>query len=1064
MAILGGPLPSGWLESSGSAEQWYNNDTGVTHTANRRLGLTGGASATGSISTISQNNIDIRGKNAANSLSVSAYGTVTAAYAEVQSYDIDVYQVWTSNPSARVNTSTTLTFSDQQKPAYGSSATAPTGAFTVGDVIPITVQFSEPVKAATAKLTVNGSEVLSAAESDNTYSTVLTFPYTVKSVDNSFILLNRVSGAQDLYGNTMDEYSFPDEGQKLCDKQITGVRLLEAVDATPTVQTGDPTYYPASADQPERTTATVNVTLKLPTDKAQRDLIVPAYFDGAKYCSSLLAGSVDGGTTLLPLVLDSGTNPTTLTATAEFDARTLLNQQNFVMEFYRIDVDTNNGNAVTKGDLFFGRYAAFSVQKPVPLQASSLSIETPAGWPTAPIYANDPPAAESLTLTAKVENVPAGCTWTQTRWVSSAESIATIDASGRVFPLRSGTVEFYLEAVNGNLPDYADQRSQPVTLTVQEGGAPYLRIPESSTTIRAGEPYTLRWASNLVQKNAEYAANAPTVFTIQVFTGADTTGEPLQRHSVTYDPADQSDPNLWSGGSPNQSYTITGLDGTGAAGYTIVLSAEANAAVPGSKSFTAQAHVTVISQPVKVTLERPGKMFHVNTGVLPIQYSLERYDAEGGGAAFELVVTNNATGQPVYTQTTTDITGGSFTLDLADAAVTDGFRTLYDVSVKAKNTAEKDWSRDSFTLYIYDKDCLDILVQPVENGRVTVSGGKVTLSNEAWIAPLSQEQILALQRDIDLQAAISINYGDHAWGEASDRIAWASRDNNIAAINYPQGACYENIEGLPYTSYAPATQFLLSGKNDGTTVVDAIHALAGDALSASVEINVETLKDKLYLFQFYPASAATLTYTNGDGETKTHQTDGQGQAAVYEASGIASDIYVKAEVGDDVYLGTVFQETLVSQEKDAVSLELYPLNSLVLRKAATLPIYLKNPDGTNYRGRYPPVRARGQFGNRARWAGQPPLHQPAGALFLRRADRYFDRRAQQKRQARPQLGLPQRVAGHYCALVGCGRCQQSRAEHPVCGRHRQNAHRPEAGAVQVSLLLYAGHIQHGQPE
>ena len=177
--------------------------------------------------------------------------------------------------------------------------------------------------------------------------------------------------------------------------------------------------------------------------------------------------------------------------------------------------------------------------------------------------------------------------------------------------------------------------------------------------------------------------------------------------------------------------------------------------------------------------------------------------------------------------------------------------------------------------------------------------------------------------------AISINYGDHAWGEASDRIRWAVKNSETAAVNYPQGAYYENIEGLPYSSYGPATQFLLSGKNDGKTVVEAIHDLAGSSLSSSVEVTVETLKDKLYLFQFYPAAKGlTMTYTNGAGEEKTAASDDQGRFAIYEASGIASNVYVQGTAGGELYLGTVYQETLVSQEKDAVSLELYPLNSL----------------------------------------------------------------------------------------------------------------------------------------
>lgn len=127
-------------------------------------------------------------------------------------------------------------------------------------------------------------------------------------------------------------------------------------------------------------------------------------------------------------------------------------------------------------------------------------------------------------------------------------------------------------------------------------------------------------------------------------------------------------------------------------------------------------------------------------------------------------------------------------------------------------------------------------------------------------------------------------------------------------------------------------------------MVDAVHALAGDALSSNVNITVETLKNKLYLFQFYPVGQVTLTYTNGNGESKTQTSDAQGRAAVYEASGIASDVYVKGTINGDIYLGTVYNSRLVSQEKDAVSLELYPLNSL------TLPVYLLTDEGKPYNG------------------------------------------------------------------------------------------------------------------
>lgn len=786
-----------------------------------------------------------------------------------------------------------------------NNVTAPAGPYYAGQVVPVTVEFSEPVYGSGLTLTANNQSLTAADTGSGHFGYRQTFLYTVPENGNTNLVVTKLTGMKDIAGHTATWTPEGDGQQVLATESLKIPAFLDAVDSTPTVNAGQVTYTPAQGDQPEKTTATVTVTLDMPTDTNLRNLIGGSYAVDGGFASSVLAGSIDGGGTLIPLMLDNSSNPTRLTATVELDAKTLMDRQDFVMEFYTIDGTTHESTG-----LLFGRYAAFSVNKPVSLKGAHLSIQTPAGWPEGPIYANNPPEEAALTLRAVV-NAPAGTTWTQTRWVSSNDKVATIDASGRVYPLGTGTVEFCLEAVNGNLAEYAGERSQSVSLTIQQGAEPYLRIPENEMTIRSGDPVTVRWASNLVQKNMEYGgANTPTSFTITV-TGPN--GQPVgEPYVVTYDPADQSDPALWADGSPNQSFTINGLTDTDAKGYTVTLSASADAKVPGTnRDFTAQAKVTVVSQPVSVRLTRPTSLFQTNTGTLTVNYTLDNYDSQNN-AEFKLVVTDNATGLAVETiDTPNSDTGGSFTIDLANAGIQDGFRTIYDVSLQAKNTAEKDWSRDSFTLYIYDKNCLDILVQPVTKDGVTtvdVDGDKVTMSNEAWIASLTQDQILALNRDIDLQAAISINYGAHAWGEASDRIQGASENSKIAAVNYPQGAYYENIEGLPYTSYAPATQFLLSGRNNGQTVVEAIHALAGDALSSSVEVTVETLKDKLYLFQFYPVGNATLTYTNGDGVTKSHNTDENGRAAVYEASGIASDIYVEATIGGEKYLGTSVQE------------------------------------------------------------------------------------------------------------------------------------------------------------
>ncbi len=825
---------------------------------------------------------------------------------------------------------------------------APAGVFGSGEIVPITVRFGFPMKISSSmKLTVNGQQ-MSAVEEGST-SESATFLYTVPAADSRELKISSSS----LSGTGANERDISvtgvGENTTINGVSIEQVALIDAVDSNPDAVAGSLTYSPAAGDQPEKTTAKVSVTLELPTESALRNLIVPAYMEGGNFYSKALAASIDGGQTLVPLKFDNADSPAKLTAEVEIDAATIMNQQNFVMEFYTTDPDTHESTG-----LLFGRYAAFSVNKPVPLLSEYLSVTVPDGWPKGSIYVDNPPEDSALTLIRNV-NAPSNATWTQTRWVSSDETVATIDEYGRVCPLSAGKTTFYLEAVNGGLDVYGEQRSQDVVvLHIAEGAAPYLRIPQNTMRIRSGDALMLRWASNLVQKNAFYGNNAPTTFDIKVYRGGDT---PVIQKSVVYDPnASNTDSKLWVNGSPNLSFALEGLTEVSQGGqpsYTIVVSAEAHEDVLERKpdGYSAEAQIFVTSKPVSVKLTRPETMFVVNAGTLNVPYTLTNFDA-GNSASFELVVTDNSTGNEVYrADRPANKSGGSFTLDLSQARIADGFRTIYDVSVKAKNTAEKDWSRDSFTLYIYDKDSLDILVQPV-NGRVTISqdGNTVTMSNEDWIKTLDQNEIIALSRDINLQTAISINYGDHAWGEASDRMRWVSKNSGIAAVNYPQGAYYENIESIPYSSYAPATEFLLSGKSDGTTKVEVMHDLAKNALSSSVDVNVKTLKDKLYLFQFYPSGAATITYKNGKGESKTQDTDASGRAAVYEESGIASDVYVEAEVAGEKYLGTVYKHNLLSQERDAVSLELYPLNSLNLRKAATVPVYLKKPDGSNYTG------------------------------------------------------------------------------------------------------------------
>ena len=115
---------------------------------------------------------------------------------------------------------------------------------------------------------------------------------------------------------------------------------------------------------------------------------------------------------------------------------------------------------------------------------------------------------------------------------------------------------------------------------------------------------------------------------------------------------------------------------------------------------------------------------------------------------------------------------------------------------------------------------------------------------------------------------------------------------------------------------------------------------------------METMKDRLYLFQCYPQITTTLTFAEytDDSRTATKEvkvtSDDKGAAAYYAAYGIASDVYCQAESEDDLYVGTFYKDQLKTGEGDSTQMELYPCNNLQLRRAAYAYLYLKKPDGT----------------------------------------------------------------------------------------------------------------------
>ena len=361
--------------------------------------------------------------------------------------------------------------------------------------------------------------------------------------------------------------------------------------------------------------------------------------------------------------------------------------------------------------------------------------------------------------------------------------------------------------------------------------------------------------------------------------------------------------------------------------YYVTISATDNAT---GKPYTSWAKIEVQSPPAVVELARPSSLYITDeVDTFPLTWSLANFN--GDGKEFRLVITNNTTSAVQGTGVNAENQSGSFTMNIADVA--NEYRDTYTVEVAAKNATDSTWSYDSFVLYVYDRAALQ---QFVVDGEDTANGSTITLSNgeKEYIQGLidsqnsteAQQAVWDTGRDISLTADVSMD-PDNPWLEVPDQFAWSAEDTTAASgtgqthvtLNYQQGALYEDITRYQRTSYGPAAEFRLSGLSDGTTKVTAEHVNTGTV--AELIVNVDTLQDKLFLFQFTPAVETTLRYTNGDGVQKEVTSMADGRAAIYEESGIQGDVYLESQQGDTEYFGTLYNENLVSSEKDSTQLE-----------------------------------------------------------------------------------------------------------------------------------------------
>lgn len=835
----------------------------------------------------------------------------------------------------------TYEFSDVKAPEVLSYVVPPRDTpYCSGEVIPIVVTFSEPVQAHPT-LKVNGVTI-HAVESG--ICNVMTFPYEVLEPDRNdgkFVISD--IRAVDIVGNVAegrlnaDGHTISQYGEAVTVNNVT----IDPLNKAHTFST-----VTAEIDNTDLKNPRMKVKVGV-SDNEQLTQWMGSDFtrdpDGS-FTSKSIKATVDGENFIYLKCASEQVTGGELFADIPLPVNTGASAVSYTAELYMDD------------QLLFGR-AAQAALPPVTLVSGDdieayVSVKQIDGVTDyqsgdGTIWLQDYPRVRAY-YKLKGDNF----TYRDVVWKSLDTNIANIDQDGRITPTGiPGKVRFRAIALNGGFSEegvYADTEE----LTFGSGLTPFLTIFTSVINTVSGEPATVCWCSNICNKNGA----AETTFSVNVKRG----GLEVYSGTVKGNADDPAASVSIPGDVLRYNYgpeAVNVFDVTVSTTY-------------GGRTYSAAASVRLRARPATVRLKPLENYSIVDTeGTFTIDWEItdfDRYSADTPEKLFKLQIKKgkeilttvyDPMGDTGLESEEEGVFNGSYTLgDIAVHATTqdkNSYRDIYTITIEVKNGADSTWSRDSYILYVYDGEALKLWI----NGEAP-KNGKYTLTNIPAISAMTQDERLALRRDISLRAVVSANYGDYAWSELGDQLSWSSSDNNVATINYKQGAVEEDIRNVPYVSYRPTTDFTISGLSNGKTVIDAKHVYTG--MTADVEVNVETLENKLYLFQCYPQIKTTLTYQTKEDDKlikKTVTSDENGAFAIYAENGITGDVYCRSDIRDELtqktttYLGTFSSKLFETGERDSTRLDLYPCTHLTLKPASYAYLYIKQPDGKPYTGK-----------------------------------------------------------------------------------------------------------------
>lgn len=800
------------------------------------------------------------------------------------------------------------------------SATTPSGTYRPGQLVPVVLAFDELVYVSdSASIEIGGKPFTPNDLHMSKAGNQLMFWYPVQKVDGAEVTITSLTGITDIFGNAAEISGKTAEGA-----EMESARMRDAA-------TGLSAAY-------ENGQATVTVTLS--EEEAYKNKYASYHTPSGGEAKEVPFQAVvtdENGEVIAVQQVYVNENDTFSTQPFAVAA------QNAAMT-YTVTLQANEGTREAPNwvDLSYNTALQDSFSVSALVQAATVTVTDDSEGD----YELSLADTVRPTLTAKVYG-PDGSTLASSQsgtWSSSDTAIATITTennySGQVTLTgqKVGEVTFTFTADNGTPDDDSDDKTgKSQTYTVVAGESIALVIPQGASTIvvRQKAAATVLWSSNASQ----FAPGADFQYTIEVFAGNHKTEAELEGKTAvqTYTAAKDQNSVL----IPEN--VLSQLSSGETPAYTVRVSMPHPNGSGEDVRLSALAWIVVHPEPATAVLTRPESLYlKDDEGPVEIGWSLENYTSQTATLTI-LRVTEDSTSTQVCNET---LSGGSDTYTLNLNQVAEGnLKDTYQVMLSVTNPGEESPSTDSFPLYVYNADALQIVNSKDEPIKELILDNTSKVDGDL---PTDTQEILSMRQELGLLDYIGINYGDYDWNSFKDGIAWATTDEKIS-VNYKQGGLYEDIQLFDFDTYLPELKMGIATVEGGEAIITATHAATD--MKASIKVTADTLRDQFYLFQVTPAVKTTLRYTNGDDEERTVTTNSEGVLALYEPSGIASDVWLNSTTSDGTeYLGTIYNYDLQSGEGDARKLQLYPLNTFRLREAAKAELTLVTPDGSPLAG------------------------------------------------------------------------------------------------------------------